>query len=72
MSVEIDTLFTEAGLPADVLNFAQDTIYTLADRMFVPGGLPMDQGLILQEIYSGIISALSSDQLKNKTLKTLD
>ena len=72
ISGEIDTLSTAAGLPADVLIITQDTMYTLADRMFVPGGLPMDQGLILQEIYSDIVNALSTDQFKNKTLRTLD
>ena len=55
-----------------MLIITQDTMYTLADRMFVPGGLPMDQGLILQEIYSDIVNALSADQFKNKTLRTLD
>lgn len=47
-------------------------MYTLADRMFVPGGLPMGQGLILQEMYSDIVNALNSDQLKKNTVKTLD
>ena len=47
-------------------------MYTLADRMFVPVGLPMGQGLILKEMYSDIVNALNSDQLKKNTVKTLD
>src|SRR6266702_4288476 len=72
MSGEIDTLFTAAGMPANVLNIAQDTLYILADRMFVLVGLPMDQQRLLQEIYWDVVNALRSDQLKNETVKVLD
>ena len=71
MSGEIDSLFTAAGIPTDVLDTAQDTLYMLADRLFVPGGLPTDQGLLLHEIYSDIVNALRSDHVKNETVKTL-
>ncbi len=75
MSGGIGTLFTAAGMSADVLNIAQDTLYILANRLhrstFVPGGLPMDQRRLLQEIYSDLMNALGSDQLKNETVKTL-
>ncbi len=76
MSGEIDTLFTAAGNPADVLNIAQDTLYILAnslrDSVFVLGGLPRDQGRLLRDIYSDVVHALRSDQLKNETATTLD
>jgi hypothetical protein len=77
MSSEIDMLFTSEML-ADLLIMAQETLYTVAnslrDSMFVLGGLPRDQGRLLQEIYSEVEHehALSSNQLKNETLKTLD
>ena len=76
MSDEVHTLSTVAGIPADVLNIAQDTLYVLAnrlrDRLSVTGGLPIDQRRSVQERYSDIVNALSSDQLKNETVKTLD
>jgi hypothetical protein len=75
MSSEIDKLFTSEGKPGDLLIIAQDTLHVIAnslrDSMFVLGGLPRDQGRLLQEIYSEVERALSSDQLKNETLKTL-
>jgi hypothetical protein len=76
MADEIDTLFTSAGMPADVLNLAQDTLYILAnslrDSIIVLGGLPKDQSRLLQEIHSNVEHALRSDQLRNETVKTLD
>ena len=76
MSGEIDTLFTAAGMPADVLNIAQDTLYILANSlrccMFVLEVLPRNQHQLLQEIESDVVNALSSDQLKDETVKTLD
>ena len=76
MSDEIDTLFTSTGMPANLLNIAQDTLYILAnslrDSMFVLGGLPRDQSRLLKEIYSDVEQALRSDQLKNETVKTLN
>ncbi|KAH9059675.1 hypothetical protein EDB87DRAFT_754432 [Lactarius vividus] len=66
------TLFAAAGMPADVLNIAQTTLYILAGRMFVPEGLPKNQRRLLRELYSDITDALRSDQLKNETVKTLD
>ncbi|KAI9457962.1 hypothetical protein BJY52DRAFT_445933 [Lactarius psammicola] len=76
MYSEIDTLFTAAGMPADVLNVAQDTLYILAnslrDSVFVLVGMPKDQGQLLQERYSDVVDALSSDQPKNETARTLD
>ena len=76
MSSEADSLFTSEGMPADLLIMAQDTLHVIAnslrDSMFVLGGLPRDQGRLLQEIYSEVEHALSYDRLKNETLKTLD
>jgi hypothetical protein len=76
MSSKIDRLFTSEGMPADLLIMAQDTLYVIAnslrDSMFVLGSLPRDQGRLLQEIYLEVENALSSDQLKDETLKTLD
>ena len=63
-------------MPADLLNIAQDTLTVLAnrlrDRLFVSGGPPIDQWRSVQEEYSEIVNALSSDQLKKETEKTLD
>ncbi|KAF8269068.1 hypothetical protein EI94DRAFT_1047295 [Lactarius quietus] len=76
ISSEIDTLFTSEGRPADLLIIAQDTLYVIAnslrDSVFVLGGLPKDQGRLLQEMYSDVEHALSSEQLKDETLKTLE
>ena len=76
MSSEIDTLFTREGTPADFLIIAQDTLYIIAnslrDSIFALGGLPKNQSQLLQEMYSDVEHALSSDQRKNETLKTLD
>ncbi len=72
VSGEIDTLFTAAGTPADVLNIAQDTLNILADRLLASGVLPRDQRLLLKGPYSDVVNALGSDQLKNETVKTLD
>ena len=76
MSGEIDTLFPSAGMPTDVLNIAQDTLKILAnsllDNTFVLGGLPRDQGRLLQEIYSDVDHALRSDQLRDETVNTLN
>ncbi|KAH9011978.1 hypothetical protein EDB83DRAFT_2447718 [Lactarius deliciosus] len=76
MSGKIDTLFTDAGMPADALDIARETLHILANRLrdcpFVPEGLPMDQRWLLQEIESDVVSSLDSDQLKNETVKTLD
>jgi len=74
MSGETDTLFI--AMPAGVLNIAQATLYVLANRLrgsaFIPGGPPMDQWVLPQKIYLDVVNALSSDQLKNETVKTLD
>ena len=76
MSSEIDTLFTSEGIPADLLVIAQNTLYVIAnslrDSIFVLGGLPREQGRLLREMYSDVEDALSSDQLKNETVKTLE
>jgi len=71
---EIDPLFTAAGMPPDALTITQDTLYILAYRLresvYVPGALPMER--LLQKIYSNVVDALSSNQLKNETVKTLN
>ena len=75
MSGEVDTLFTAAGMPPDVLNIAQDTLHILSNRLrdglFLPRALPIDQRRLLQELYSDVVHALSSDQLKNETVQTI-
>ncbi len=72
----IATMSTAAGMPADVLNIAQETLCILVmgllEGVSVPGGLPRDQGRLLQEIYPDVEHALRPDQPKDKTVKTLD
>src|SRR6266702_244839 len=76
MSGEINMSFTAAGMPGDVLNIAHDTLYILANRLrdsiSVRGDLPMDEWLLLQEMYSDVEDALGSEQLKSETVKILD
>ncbi|KAH8987012.1 hypothetical protein EDB92DRAFT_1204243 [Lactarius akahatsu] len=76
MSSTIDTLFTDAGMPADALDIARETLHILANRLrdctFVPEGLSMDHRRLLQEIESDVVFSPDSDQLKNETVKTLD
>ena len=76
MSSEADSLFTSEGMPADLLIMAQDTLHVIAnslrDSTLVLGGLPRGEGQLLQEFISEVEHALSSYQLKNETLKTLD
>jgi hypothetical protein len=76
ISGKITALSTGAGMQAEVLNMTQATLSILANRLrdntFGSGGVPRDQQHLLQEIYSGIMNALSFDQLKNETAKTLN
>ncbi|KAI9428820.1 hypothetical protein H4582DRAFT_2038608 [Lactarius indigo] len=76
MSGESDLSFTAAGIPADMLDIAQDTLHILADHlsesMSVFEGLPMDQRQLPQEIYSGVVNALRSDQPNDQTMETID
>ncbi|KAH9002381.1 hypothetical protein EDB86DRAFT_3074161 [Lactarius hatsudake] len=76
MSGETNPLFTAAGIQADVLDIAQDTLDILASRLSgsipVPGGLPRDQQQLLQEVCSEVVSAVRSDRLKDQTVETLD
>jgi hypothetical protein len=76
ISGKITALSTEAGMRADVLNMTQATFSLLANRLrdntFVSETVPRDQQHLLQEIYSGIVNVLGSDQLKNETAKTLN
>ena len=76
ISAEAHTLSAAAGMPVDVLEMAQDTLNVLAnrlrDRLFVSGGPPIDQWRSVQEEYSEVANALSSDQFKKETEKTLD
>jgi hypothetical protein len=72
---EIDT-FTEAGMPEDMLNTAQVTLYTLAnrlhDRRFAREVLPMDQRQLLQEIHSDLQDAQSYYQRKDEAVDRLE
>jgi hypothetical protein len=72
----VHTLSAGVGIPTDVLTIVQDTLKILANRLrgrlFVSGVLPVDQWRSMQEEYSEVLNALSSDQFKNETVKTLD
>ncbi|KAN0137306.1 hypothetical protein V8E53_004751 [Lactarius tabidus] len=72
---EIDT-FTEAGMPEDMPNTAQVTLYTLAnrfhDRRFAREVLPMDQRQLLQEINSDLQDAWSYYQRKDEAVDRLE
>ncbi|KAN0133856.1 hypothetical protein V8E53_008351 [Lactarius tabidus] len=76
MSSVINTLFTAAGMPTDVLSITQDTLYILANRlrdsMVVFGDVPMHQQGLLWEIHSEVVTALRSEWRKGQTVKTLD
>ncbi|KAI9467265.1 hypothetical protein BJY52DRAFT_1237405 [Lactarius psammicola] len=76
MSGETNPLFTAAGMPADVLDIAQNTLHILANRLSdnttVPGDLPMGQQQSLQKICSEVVNALRSDQPKDQMVETLD
>ncbi|KAN0137320.1 hypothetical protein V8E53_004765 [Lactarius tabidus] len=72
---EIDT-FTEAGMPEDMLNTAQVTLYILANRLhdsrFAREVLPMDQWQLLQEMHSDLKDAQSYYQRKDETVDRLE
>jgi len=74
MSSEIDILFTTEGMPADMLDIAQDTFHILAnclcDNRFGFEGVPMDQRELLLDIQNSARS--DSVRLKDQTVKTLD
>lgn len=76
MSSVINSLFTAEGMPTDVLNIAQDTLYILAnclrDSMVVFGDVPMNQQGLLWEIHTEVVTALRSEWRKGQTVKTLD
>ncbi|KAH8990165.1 hypothetical protein EDB86DRAFT_2939958 [Lactarius hatsudake] len=76
MSDEIDTLFTPAGMPADVLDIAEQTLNILVERFhatswFIPGDLPMDQRQLLGKIYSTVMDSRRPNSLK-ETVQTLN
>ena len=80
MSSVIGTSFAATGMPVEVLDMAEDTLFTLALGLlrapFVGGGMPRDQQRFLeqqlQEIASDFGEALGFDQLRNETVRTLD
>jgi len=78
MSGEIDILFTTEGMPADLLDIAQDTLYILSnrlrDRRFVFEDVPVDQRELLLDIHGEVQNALrsNSDRLKDQKVETLD
>jgi len=76
VSVMSGEVHASAGMPADVLDIAQDTLNVLAnrlrDRLFVSGGPPMDQWRSVQEEYSQVVLALNCDRFKNEPVETLD
>ncbi len=78
MSGEIDILFTTEGMPADLLDIAQDTLYILSnrlrDRRFVFEDVPVDQRGLLLDIHGEVQNALrsNSDRLKDQKVETLD
>jgi hypothetical protein len=77
MSGEIDT-FTTVGMPVDILDIAQHTLYALS-HCLNPDGLQRQVRTMAQkdsELLLGLCgdvkNALDFDQLKNETAKTLD
>ncbi|KAF8256975.1 hypothetical protein EI94DRAFT_1761550 [Lactarius quietus] len=77
ISGEVNTSSAAGEMPANVLNIAQDALKILANhlrgRLFVSGGLPINQWRSAQEEYSEVVDALSSNQLGHELLKkTLD
>ncbi|KAF8269057.1 hypothetical protein EI94DRAFT_1726131 [Lactarius quietus] len=77
ISSEVNTLSAAGLIPANVLNIAQDALKLLAThlrgRLFVSGGLPINQWRSAQKEYSEVVDALSSSQLGHELLKqTLD
>ncbi|KAF8263556.1 hypothetical protein EI94DRAFT_572009 [Lactarius quietus] len=73
---DINTLFTEEGIRANILNTAQLTFYILTDRLrdsiSSPGELPTDQWQLLQEIHSDLKDEWGYNRSKKETAKILD
>ncbi len=78
MSGEIDILFTTEGMPADMLDIAQQTLYILANCLcgdeFGFEDVPVDQRRMLLDIQGEVRNAvhLASERLKGPTVKRLD